>query len=144
MTISSGESPIALNWNRVPSGISHSTSARSTITELDPAMVSKLTSDDGVRLSGALKNLSPRELQVLGLMAKAHSNRAIAEALFFQPRTVEHHISSVLAKLGFNSNGERHGRVFAILTYLESTAQLPMHEGDIEVADPNAPIQMIA
>jgi hypothetical protein len=41
-------------------------------TVLDPAMVSKLTSDDGVRLSGALKNLSPRELQMLGLMAKAH------------------------------------------------------------------------
>ena len=61
-------------------------------TVLDPAMVSKLTSDDGVRLSGALKNLSPRELQVLGLMAKAHSNRAIAEALFIQPRTVERDI----------------------------------------------------
>jgi len=114
-------------------------------TVLDPAMVSKLTSDEGVRLSGALKNLSPRELQVLGLMAKAHSNRAIAEALFIQPRTVEHHISSVLAKLGFNSNGERHGRVFAILTYLESTGQLPMHEGDTEqVADVMSPLQMIA
>ena len=114
-------------------------------TVLDPAMVSKLTSDDGVRLSGALKNLSPRELQVLGLMAKAHSNRAIAEALFIQPRTVEHHISSVLAKLGFNSNGERHGRVFAILTYLESTGALPMHETELDRGtDFVSPIQMIA
>lgn len=115
-------------------------------TVLDPAMVSKLTSDEGVRFSGALKNLSPRELQVLGLMAKAHSNRAIAEALFIQPRTVEHHISSVLAKLGFNSNGERHGRVFAILTYLESTGQLPIHEGEVEqsMGGANPPIQMIA
>ncbi|MDA0597644.1 MAG: helix-turn-helix transcriptional regulator [Chloroflexi bacterium] len=112
---------------------------------LDPAMVSNLTSDEGVCLSGALKNLSPRELQVLGLMVKAHSDRAIAEALFIQPRTVEHHISSVLAKLGFNSNGERHGRVFAILTYLESTGQLPMNEGDVErSADVMSPIQMIA
>ena len=114
-------------------------------TVLDPAMVSKLTSDDGVRLRGALKNLSPRELQVLGLMAKAHSNRAIAEALFIQPRTVEHHISSVLAKLGFNSNGAKHGRVFAILTYLESTGQLPVHEIELERGSDNlSPIQMIA
>ena len=50
---------------------------------LDPAMVSKLTSDEGVCLSGALKNLSPRELQVLGLMVKAHSKqgRCIAPTL---------------------------------------------------------------
>ncbi len=101
-------------------------------TVLDPAMVSKLTSDDSVRVSGALKSLSPRELQVLGLMAKAYSNRAIAEALFIQPRTVEHHISAVLAKLGFNGEGERHGRVFAILTYLEATGQIPAFSSGLE------------
>ncbi len=94
-------------------------------TVLDPAMVTKLTSDDTVRVSGALKALSPRELQVLGLMAKAYSNKAIADTLFIQPRTVEHHISSVLSKLAFNGSGDRHGRVFAILTYLEATGQLP-------------------
>ncbi len=101
-------------------------------TVLDPAMVTKLTSDEGVRVSGALKSLSPRELQVLGLMARAHSNRAIAEALFIQPRTVEHHISSILAKLSFNSESDRHGRVFAILTYLEATGQLPMRAAELE------------
>jgi DNA-binding NarL/FixJ family response regulator len=101
-------------------------------TVLDPAMVSKLTSDDSVRVSGALKNLSPRELQVLGLMARAHSNRSIAETLFIQPRTVEHHISSILSKLGFNGSGDRHGRVFAILTYLEATGQLPMFSSGLE------------
>jgi DNA-binding NarL/FixJ family response regulator len=95
-------------------------------TVLDPAMVSKLTSDDSVRVGGALKSLSQRELQVLSLMAKAFSNKAIAESLYIQPRTVEHHISSVLAKLGFNSASERHGRVFAILTFLEATGQLPI------------------
>ncbi len=78
-------------------------------------------------------------------MAKAHSNRAIAEALFIQPRTVEHHISSVLAKLGFTSNGERHGRVFAILTYLESTGLLPLNESEIESGSEfGSRIQMIA
>ncbi len=103
-------------------------------TVLDPAMVSKLTSDEAVRVSGALKSLSPRELQVLGLMAKASSNRAIADALFIQPRTVEHHISSILAKLGFNSTGERHGRVFAILTYLEATGLIPAQAADLDPA----------
>ena len=101
-------------------------------TVLDPAMVSKLTSDEAVRVSGALKSLSPRELQVLGLMAQANSNRSIAEALYIQPRTVEHHISSILAKLGFNSDGERHGRVFAILTYLEATGQIPARAADLD------------
>jgi DNA-binding NarL/FixJ family response regulator len=101
-------------------------------TVLDPAMVSKLTSDEAVRVSGALKSLSPRELQVLGLMSRAHSNRSIAEALYIQPRTVEHHISSILAKLGFNSDGDRHGRVFAILTYLEATGQIPARAAELD------------
>jgi DNA-binding NarL/FixJ family response regulator len=101
-------------------------------TVLDPAMVTKLTADDSVRVSGALKTLSPRELQVLGLMARAHSNRSIAETLYIQPRTVEHHISSILAKLGFNGSSDRHGRVFAILTYLEATGQLPMFSSGLE------------
>ena len=115
------------------------------LTVIYPAMVSQRTSDDGVRLRGRLENPSPRELQVLELMAKAHSNRAIAEALFIQPRTVEHHISSVLAKLGFNSNGERHGRVFAIRTYLESTGLLPLNESEIERGpDLVSPVRMIA
>ncbi len=103
-------------------------------TVLDPAMVSKLTSDDSVRMTGALKTLSPREVQVLGLMARAHSNRSIAETLFIQPRTVEHHISSILAKLGFNGSGDRHGRVFAILTYLEASGHLPMASSGLEAA----------
>jgi DNA-binding NarL/FixJ family response regulator len=94
-------------------------------TVLDPAMVTRLTSDDPVRVSVALKSLSPRELQVLGLMARAQSNKSIAVTLFIQPRTVEHHISSILAKLGFTGSGDRHGRVFAILTFLEETGQLP-------------------
>jgi DNA-binding NarL/FixJ family response regulator len=101
-------------------------------TVLDPAMVTRLTSDDSVRVSGALKSLSPRELQVLGLMARAHSNKSIATTLFIQPRTVEHHISSILAKLGFTGSGDRHGRVFAILTFLEASGQLPTFSPGLE------------
>jgi DNA-binding NarL/FixJ family response regulator len=65
-------------------------------------------------------------------MAGAQSNRSIAGALFIQPRTVEHHISSILAKLGFNSDGGKHARVFAILTYLEATGQLPLRAAELE------------
>ncbi len=101
-------------------------------TVLDPAMVSKLTTSTNVRMGSELKGLTNRELQVLALMAKAHSNRSIAEILFIQPRTVEHHISSILSKLGFNADGEYHGRVHAVLTYLDATGQLPLKSPDLE------------
>jgi DNA-binding NarL/FixJ family response regulator len=106
-------------------------------TVLDPAMVSKLTTSTNVRVGSELKGLTNRELQVIALMAKAHSNRAIAEILYIQPRTVEHHISSILAKLGFNADGEYHGRVHAVLTYLDATGQLPLQAHDLHrVAEP--------
>jgi DNA-binding NarL/FixJ family response regulator len=112
-------------------------------TVLDPAMVSKLTTSTNVRVGSELKGLTNRELQVLALMSKAHSNRAIAEILFIQPRTVEHHISSILAKLGFNADGEYHGRVHAVLTYLDATGQLPLAAHEIgretQRAEPVAP-----
>ena len=101
-------------------------------TVLDPAMVSKLTTSTNVRMGSELKGLTNRELQVLALMAKAHSNRSIAEILYIQPRTVEHHISSILSKLGFNADGEYHGRVHAVLTYLDATGQLPLKSHDLE------------
>ena len=70
-------------------------------------------------------------------MAKAHSNRAIAEILYIQPKTVEHHISSIQAKLGFNADGESHGRVHAVLTYLDATGQLPLQaHGLHRIAEP--------
>jgi DNA-binding NarL/FixJ family response regulator len=95
-------------------------------TVLDPAMVSKLTTAQHVNLGSSLKGLTQRELQVLALMAKAHSNKSVAEVLYIQPRTVEHHISSILSKLGFQSEGEYHGRVRAVLTYLEAIGHLPL------------------
>jgi len=95
-------------------------------TVLDPSMVSELTTAGVAKVGGSLRVLSRREVQVLSLMAEAYSNRAIAGALFIQPRTVEHHISSILAKLGFTASGDRHGRVHAVLTYLDSTGRLPL------------------
>jgi DNA-binding NarL/FixJ family response regulator len=108
-------------------------------TVLDPTMVTKLTTNQNVRVGSRLKGLTNRELQVLALMARAHSNKAVAEILYIQPRTVEHHISSILAKLGFNSDGESHGRVHAVLTYLDATGQLPLKQPDVpEPADRTA------
>ena len=95
-------------------------------TVLDPSMVSKLTTSGVTKVGGTLRVLSRREVQVLALMAEAYSNRAIARALYIQPRTVEHHISSVLAKLGFGASADRHGRVHAVLTYLDATGQSPL------------------
>ena len=101
-------------------------------TVLDPSMVSKLTTAGVAKVGGSLSVLSRREVQVLSLMAEAYSNRAIAQALFIQPRTVEHHISSILAKLGFTASGDRHGRVHAVLTYLDSTGLLPLRTDGAE------------
>lgn len=95
-------------------------------TVLDPCMVSKLTTSQHVTLNSTLNGLTQRELQVLALMARGHSNKAVSEILYIQPRTVEHHISSILSKLGFTSEGEYHGRVRAVLAYLDAIGQLPL------------------
>jgi DNA-binding NarL/FixJ family response regulator len=47
--------------------------------------------------------LTPRELEILGLIVEGRANREIAEALFVSPRTVENHVTSILAKLGVPS-----------------------------------------
>lgn len=107
-------------------------------TVLDPLMVSKLTTSQNVNLGSSLKGLTQRELQVLALMAKAHSNKSVAEVLYIQPRTVEHHISSILSKLGFQSEGEYHGRVRAVLAYLEAIGHLPLKSEATLAPEPQA------
>lgn len=113
-------------------------------TVLDPTMVTKLTTNQNVKVGSRLKGLTNRELQVLALMARAHSNKAVADILYIQPRTVEHHISSILAKLGFNSDGDTHGRVHAVLTYLDATGQLPLKQHELTEVQrqPEAPQPM--
>lgn len=54
-------------------------------------------------LAIALARLTPKEVEVLSLMARSLSNMQIADALFVTPETVKHHVSSVLAKLGVNN-----------------------------------------
>jgi DNA-binding NarL/FixJ family response regulator len=83
---------------------------------LDPEVVSRLI---GAR--DGLAALTTREQEVLALMAEGLTNTGIARRLFLTPRTVETHISSILAKLDLTTNDEEHRRVLAVLRYLDSS-----------------------
>ena len=85
-------------------------------TALDPEVVSRLV---GRRKgTGPLDELTPREREVLELMAQGRSNRGIAERLVVTERAVEKHITSIFGKLDLPSAAEDHRRVLAVLTYL--------------------------
>ena len=86
---------------------------------LDPEVVQQLLAppqDDD-----ALADLTPREREVLGLMAEGRTNASIAKQLWLAERTVETHVSSILGKLGLAQSEEDHRRVLAVLAYLRAT-----------------------
>ena len=86
-------------------------------TVLDRQVVAELMSPrDGV--PGALSALSPREREVLALMAEGRSNMAIAESLVVTPGAVEKHITNIFAKLDLGACDDDHRRVLAVLAYL--------------------------
>ena len=86
---------------------------------LDPIIEDGLSSqNDGS--NRALDTLTTRELEVLELMAEARTNNSIASNLNIQPRTVEHHISSIFSKLGFAPDMGHHPRVHAVLAYFSA------------------------
>jgi DNA-binding NarL/FixJ family response regulator len=85
-------------------------------TALDPEVVSQLFS---ARRRGPLQRLTPRELEVLGLMAEGRSNAAIAEALVLSVGAVEKHIANILMKLRLPPSDTDHRRVLAVLAYLQ-------------------------
>ena len=64
--------------------------------------------------------LTPREREVLALMAEGRTNTGIAKRLWLTPRTVETHVSNVLAKLGLTESEDDHRRVLAVLAHLRS------------------------
>ena len=84
---------------------------------IDPVIVRSLV---GARRSSALDCLTPREVEVLGLVAEGHSNASLAATLFLSERTVMAHMRSVFTKLGLVDDGTTHRRVLAVVTYLGS------------------------
>ena len=71
------------------------------------------------RESGPLPHLTPREREVLALMAEGRSNRAIADALVVTVGAVENHVRGIFDKLGLRPEPDDHRRVLAVLRYLE-------------------------
>ena len=85
---------------------------------LDPIIVSTLVSRE--RPDDRLAELTPREREVLELMAGGASNQGIAEKLVITVRAVEKYVSSIFTKLGLPSTGSESRRVLAVLTFLRS------------------------
>jgi DNA-binding NarL/FixJ family response regulator len=86
---------------------------------LDPEVVALLLGRR--RREDPLASLTPREREVLGLMAEGRSNAAIAEALVVTERAVEKHVTSIFSKLDLTPTVEDHRRVLAVLAYLRSS-----------------------
>jgi len=83
---------------------------------LDPEVVSQMLGRR--RIEDPLAELTPREREVLGLMAEGRSNQAIAAALVISERAVEKHVTSIFAKLNLPPAAEDHRRVLAVLAFL--------------------------
>ena len=82
---------------------------------IDPRVVEVMI---GSTRKGPLDDLTPREREVLALMATGANNQAIAEQLFVTVRAVERHINSIFAKLGLTEENDYHRRVRAVLLHL--------------------------
>ena len=85
---------------------------------VDPAFVSQLL--DRTRSNSPLDQLTPREREVLSLMAEGLTDRGIAERLYLTPNTIETHIRHILGKLGLRAAPTDNRRVRAVLAYLRS------------------------
>jgi DNA-binding NarL/FixJ family response regulator len=85
---------------------------------LDPIIVSTLLARQ--RSDDPLAKLTPREREVLELMATGSSNQGIADTLVITLRAVEKYVSSIFGKLGLPSTGSESRRVLAVLTFLRS------------------------
>ncbi|MFF3567686.1 response regulator transcription factor [Nocardia jiangxiensis] len=86
-------------------------------TALDPEVVSQLLTR---RKNSPLDSLTPREREVLELMAAGHDNTTIATTLVVTERAVSKHIGNVFQKLGLPPTDSGHRRVLAVLAYLEN------------------------
>jgi serine/threonine-protein kinase PknK len=85
---------------------------------VDPALVAELVATR--RVDDPLDALSPREREVLALMAEGRSNSGISRELWVTEGTVEKHVRSILMKLRLPETDDMHRRVLAVLTFLEA------------------------
>jgi DNA-binding NarL/FixJ family response regulator len=85
-------------------------------TVIDPEVVAVLVARR--HASNRLMDLTPRERDVLGLLAEGRSNRAIASALVIGEKTVETHVANIFSKLGLEETDSDHRRVLATLSWL--------------------------
>jgi DNA-binding NarL/FixJ family response regulator len=87
---------------------------------LDPEVVRWMLGRQ--RETSALAELTPREREVLGLLAEGCSNEGVARRIFVTQRAVEKHITSIMSKLELTPEPEAHRRVLAVLAYLDDAA----------------------
>ena len=87
-------------------------------TALDREVVARLVGERGP--GSELAALSPREREVLELIAAGRTNAAIARSLVVTPGAVEKHVTSIFAKLGLEAGGDDHRRVLAVLAWLQA------------------------
>ena len=85
-------------------------------TVIDPTIVSTLFGRR--RRNDPLRVLSPRERDVLALVAEGLSNKAIAKRLYVSERTVESHVTQIFLKLQLDEDRNAHRRVLAVLAFL--------------------------
>jgi serine/threonine-protein kinase PknK len=85
---------------------------------VDPALVRELVA--ARRVNDPLEHLSPREREVLALMAEGRSNAGIAHQLWVTEGTVEKHVRSILMKLPLSATEDDHRRVLAVIAFLDA------------------------
>jgi DNA-binding NarL/FixJ family response regulator len=85
---------------------------------VDPALVQELVA--ARRVNDPLEHLTPREREVLSLMAEGRSNAGIARQLWVTEGTIEKHVHHILGGLGLREAGDDHRRVLAVLAFLEA------------------------
>jgi DNA-binding NarL/FixJ family response regulator len=85
---------------------------------LDPDVVARLVGR--TRKASPVDDLTPREREVLALIAEGRSNAGIARELVVTVAAVERHVTGIFDKLGLNQSADQHRRVLAVLTYLKA------------------------
>ncbi|MFJ9771500.1 LuxR C-terminal-related transcriptional regulator [Kitasatospora sp. NPDC101157] len=97
----------------------HTVAAGGTV--MDPQVISRLLARNAY--DEPLAMLTPRERDVLAMMAEGRSNAAIAQRLHFSEGAVSKHTSNIFAKLGLGASDDDNRRVLAVLAYLDGTRQ---------------------